>query len=407
MGKIRNPQYRIVVADSRTKRDGRAIEYVGIYHPKEDPSLIEVKSERVQHWLSVGAQPSEAVQRDPREDRRLAEVQGPAGPAAAAGRRAERADRRAAYEAEAQGRGRRLTEAAGRSRQEGQGRQKAEPKAAEGRRLPKRRRPPRPRRAKAEASRDREASPRPRSRPVPAPASRPDVALRPALEHLVKGIVDHPDDVRVRWSTPAAASGSRCVSTPRTWARSSGGAGAPPRRCARSSGRSVAGASGSTSSTRTDRHAARRRPDRSPHGVRGEVVVEVRTDEPEQRFAAGSVLVTDPAAAAPARRAGQRSTVETGRARHQGRLLVALRRRRRPRPRRRRCAACCSASTAPTSAPTGRPGRVPRPPAGRAGRGRAAGGEELGEVARIDHAPASRPARAAPAGRRVPRWSRS
>ena len=63
MGKIRNPQYRIVVADSRTKRDGRAIEYVGIYQPKEHPSIIQVKSERVQHWLSVGAQPSEAVQR--------------------------------------------------------------------------------------------------------------------------------------------------------------------------------------------------------------------------------------------------------------------------------------------------------------------------------------------------------
>ncbi|GAA0570648.1 hypothetical protein GCM10010172_63870 [Paractinoplanes ferrugineus] len=63
MGKIRNPQYRIVVADSRTKRDGRAIEYVGIYQPKQNPSLIEVKSERVQYWLSVGAQPSEAVQR--------------------------------------------------------------------------------------------------------------------------------------------------------------------------------------------------------------------------------------------------------------------------------------------------------------------------------------------------------
>ena len=63
MGKIRNPQYRIVVADARTKRDGRAIEYVGIYQPKHDPSVIEVKSERVQYWLSVGAQPSEAVQR--------------------------------------------------------------------------------------------------------------------------------------------------------------------------------------------------------------------------------------------------------------------------------------------------------------------------------------------------------
>jgi len=137
MGKIRNPQYRIVVADSRTKRDGRAIEYVGLYHPKEEPSRIEVKSDRVQHWLSVGAQPSEPVvailsktgdwqkfkglpapteplkvaaaradrtaayeveakaaagagDRDPLQDRRLAEVQGPAGPdGAAEGRRAK------------------------------------------------------------------------------------------------------------------------------------------------------------------------------------------------------------------------------------------------------------------------------------------------------------------------------
>ena len=59
MGKIRNPQYRIVVADARVKRDGRAIEELGLYHPKEEPSRIEVNSERVQHWLSVGAQPSE------------------------------------------------------------------------------------------------------------------------------------------------------------------------------------------------------------------------------------------------------------------------------------------------------------------------------------------------------------
>jgi small subunit ribosomal protein S16 len=61
MGKIRAPHYRIVVADARTKRDGRAIEELGKYHPKEDPSLIEVDSERVQHWLSVGAQPTEPV----------------------------------------------------------------------------------------------------------------------------------------------------------------------------------------------------------------------------------------------------------------------------------------------------------------------------------------------------------
>ncbi|HEX2144192.1 MAG TPA: 30S ribosomal protein S16, partial [Glycomyces sp.] len=61
MGKIRTPQYRIVIADSRVKRDGKVIENVGIYHPKESPSRIEVKSDRIQHWLSVGAQPSETV----------------------------------------------------------------------------------------------------------------------------------------------------------------------------------------------------------------------------------------------------------------------------------------------------------------------------------------------------------
>ena len=61
MGKIRAPYYRIVVADSRTKRDGRVIEEIGKYHPKEDPSFIEVDSERAQYWLGVGAQPTEAV----------------------------------------------------------------------------------------------------------------------------------------------------------------------------------------------------------------------------------------------------------------------------------------------------------------------------------------------------------
>jgi small subunit ribosomal protein S16 len=61
MGKIRAPYYRIVVADARTKRDGRAIEEIGKYHPTEDPSLIVVDSERVQYWLGVGAQPTEPV----------------------------------------------------------------------------------------------------------------------------------------------------------------------------------------------------------------------------------------------------------------------------------------------------------------------------------------------------------
>ena len=63
MGKIRAPFYRIIVADARTKRDGRAIEEIGKYHPKAEPSFIEVNSERAQHWLAVGAQPTDPVRR--------------------------------------------------------------------------------------------------------------------------------------------------------------------------------------------------------------------------------------------------------------------------------------------------------------------------------------------------------
>jgi small subunit ribosomal protein S16 len=62
LGKIRVPQYRIVVVDSRKKRDGKVLEEIGKYHPKEDPSYIDVVSDRAQYWLGVGAQPSEAVE---------------------------------------------------------------------------------------------------------------------------------------------------------------------------------------------------------------------------------------------------------------------------------------------------------------------------------------------------------
>jgi small subunit ribosomal protein S16 len=62
LGKIRVPQYRIVVVDSRKKRDGRVIEEIGKYHPKEDPSYIDVVADRAQYWLGVGAQPTEAVE---------------------------------------------------------------------------------------------------------------------------------------------------------------------------------------------------------------------------------------------------------------------------------------------------------------------------------------------------------
>lgn len=61
IGKMREPHYRIVVADARTKRGGRAIEEIGQYHPRENPSRISVDSDRAQYWLTVGAQPTEAV----------------------------------------------------------------------------------------------------------------------------------------------------------------------------------------------------------------------------------------------------------------------------------------------------------------------------------------------------------
>jgi small subunit ribosomal protein S16 len=61
LGKMREPHYRIVVADARTKRDGRSIETIGEYHPKNDPSVIKVDGERAAYWLGVGAQPTEAV----------------------------------------------------------------------------------------------------------------------------------------------------------------------------------------------------------------------------------------------------------------------------------------------------------------------------------------------------------
>jgi small subunit ribosomal protein S16 len=101
MGKIRTPQYRIVVADSRKKRDGRAIENIGIYHPKENPSLIEVNSERVQYWLSVGAQPSEPVQAILRKTGDWQKFKGLPPPSRPLQAPAARVDQHAVYQAEA------------------------------------------------------------------------------------------------------------------------------------------------------------------------------------------------------------------------------------------------------------------------------------------------------------------
>ena len=100
MGKIRNPQYRIIVADARTKRDGRAIEEIGKYHPKEEPSFIEVVSDRAQYWLGVGAQPTEAVEAILKITGDWQKFKGEAAPAPMKVA-APKADRKAVFEAAA------------------------------------------------------------------------------------------------------------------------------------------------------------------------------------------------------------------------------------------------------------------------------------------------------------------
>jgi small subunit ribosomal protein S16 len=101
LGKIRAPYYRIVVADSRTKRDGRVIETIGKYHPKEDPSFIEVDSERAQYWLSVGAQPTEPVAAILRVTGDWQRFRGEPAPTEGVRTKAPRPDRKAIFEAAA------------------------------------------------------------------------------------------------------------------------------------------------------------------------------------------------------------------------------------------------------------------------------------------------------------------
>ncbi len=100
LGKIRSPHYRIVVADSRTRRDGRAIEEIGLYHPVQNPSRIEVDSERAQYWLGVGAQPTEPVLAILKKTGDWQQFKGEAAPAALL-QPEPKADKRALFEAAA------------------------------------------------------------------------------------------------------------------------------------------------------------------------------------------------------------------------------------------------------------------------------------------------------------------
>jgi len=104
-GKIREPFYRIVVADARTRRSGRAIENIGLYHPKADPSVIQVDSERAQYWLSVGAQPTEPVLSLLKVTGDWQKFKGLPGAEGTLRTQPEKADKRALYEAAMQSAG--------------------------------------------------------------------------------------------------------------------------------------------------------------------------------------------------------------------------------------------------------------------------------------------------------------
>lgn len=99
IGKIREPFYRVVVADARTRRSGRAIEAIGKYHPKNDPSVIEIDSERAQYWLSVGAQPTESVEALLKVTGDWQKFKGLPGAEGTLKPQPEKADKRALYEA--------------------------------------------------------------------------------------------------------------------------------------------------------------------------------------------------------------------------------------------------------------------------------------------------------------------
>ena len=251
LGKIREPYYRIVVADARTKRDGRAIEEIGRYNPKADPSVIEVDSERVQHWLSVGAQPTDPVRHlltitgdwqkfkgepgaegtlktaEPKAEKKeryeslvkesqaTKETKAAAKPARSSAKKdqpkkAEPAEAAAPAETKAEAKAEPAEAAAAETKAEAAEPAEARPRPRPRPRLspPRLPRPPRPRpEAKAETEaeaaerrgrgRGRAPARRPKRLPrLPMAVPEPEV-LEEALEHLVRGIVTHPDDVRV------------------------------------------------------------------------------------------------------------------------------------------------------------------------------------------------------------------
>ena len=219
MGKIRVPQYRIVVVDSRKKRDGRVIEEIGKYHPKEEPSYIEVVSDRAQYWLGVGAQPTEAVEAILKITGDWQKFKGlPGTEGTLQGRRAQA---RQARDLQRGPQGRRQRAQGRRGDQEG--RQEGREAGRGGDRRGAKAEEPKADEAAAEEPAAEEPAEAAEETPAEVPAVRDpgrrcrrgrgrrdgtaeaagksrglSTMLAEALEHLVRGVVDHPDDVTVR-----------------------------------------------------------------------------------------------------------------------------------------------------------------------------------------------------------------
>ena len=183
MGKIRAPFYRVVVMDSRTKRDGRAIEEIGKYHPTEEPSVIQIDSERAQYWLGNGAQPTEAVAALLKITGDWQKYKGEPGTEGTLRVKAPKTSKKDLYEAALAAAGKTTDDGTGATTPKKRAAKKAEPGRGPGRRGPGRRDPGRRGRGpRGRGHRRREGL----------------TVLEEALEHLVTGIVDHKDEVQVR-----------------------------------------------------------------------------------------------------------------------------------------------------------------------------------------------------------------
>ena len=271
LGKMRAPYYRIVVADARTKRDGRVIETIGKYHPKEDPSFIEVKADRAAYWLGVGAQPTEPVTAILKVTGDWQKFKGlPAPPPMLVAK--PKADKKIAFEAAAkEGAGTPTADATTPKSRKAPAKKTADPSSpSRPTRRPWRSRPKRQPRAESRRSPPCKVAARthpgrklrwPRKSPTRQLQRQPKHRKRKRLQLTQRELIVPTADTRCsrrRSSTSsrassstltmsrcargrnAAARSSRCGSTPTTSARSSAGAAARRGRCARSMSASAA-----------------------------------------------------------------------------------------------------------------------------------------------------------------------